>query len=363
MPLPLIAVAYLVGTTAGLAATKATTSIRRWRNDGETIEVSCPRCQDSGPHEFSFINRSLTAGILTGAATGAVGGVISGAIAKRVFACKSCGAAMYENGKPPDRNIDKARIKSRELDANSWPDNPSCRKIVLVLDQDDINDLDERAEILTNEEIHILSSRPAQPNPAVQILIDQGLVTSGSVLVQNPFDKNLYYRKSEASEKIAVAKFLHFTTLCSHLGAREVKVEKIELNKEDRVKNDSVKSSAPALSSALGRKKEISSSLADRLLVTQEFDGGEPNIQAATELLQRTGLSNEPVFEDMLNKALINNKSKSSRIKLTLTTEGHQNSNILTKLKLTKPPIGLEANLDRKKHEVEEYTLDIAVKF
>ena len=109
MPLPLIAVALLfVGTSAstGVLATKATTRIRRWWNEGEIIEVRCPWCEDSGPHEFSFIDRSWTASILTGVVAGAVGGTVSGAIAKRVFACKSCGASMYEDGKRQGLNMD-----------------------------------------------------------------------------------------------------------------------------------------------------------------------------------------------------------------------------------------------------------------
>ena len=108
MPLPLIALALLLGTPAGVVATKTTTRIRHWMNEGEIIKVHCPRCEDSGPHEFSRIDRGWTASILTGAATGAIGGTVSGIVAKRVFKCKSCGADMYQDGKRPTRNADKA---------------------------------------------------------------------------------------------------------------------------------------------------------------------------------------------------------------------------------------------------------------
>ena len=108
MPLPLIAVLLLVGTPAGVVATKTTTRIRRWWNEGETIEVHCPRCEDSGPHKFSSIDRGWTVSILTGAATGAIGGTVSGIVAKRVFKCKSCTASMYQDGKRLGWNADKA---------------------------------------------------------------------------------------------------------------------------------------------------------------------------------------------------------------------------------------------------------------
>ena len=252
---------------------------------------------------------------------------------------------------------------------NKWPDEPSRRKIVLVLNQDDIEALryeDGGDELLINEEIHILPSHPPEPDSAVQALIDQGVVTSGAVLIQNPFVKSLYYRESEAMEEIALAKLLHFSTLCGHLGVREVKIEKIRLKKEEREATFSVEGGIPmAGGGKLDQKREDLNSFAHRLSLTHEFDGGEPNIQAATEFLQRTGLSSETIMQDMLNKAQIHNKPKSAQINLNLTTEGHQNLKVLASLNLkaTRLPISLESNYDRKEYERTEYTLTVAVKF
>ena len=252
---------------------------------------------------------------------------------------------------------------------NKWPDEPSCRKIVLVLNQDDIEALryeDGGSDILLNEEVYILSPHQPQSDPAVRALIDQGVVTSGAILVQNPFDKSLYHRESEAVEQIALAKLLHFSTLCGHLGAREIKIEQIRLKKEEREATFSVEGGIPmAGSGKLDQKREDLNSFAHQLSLIHEFDGGEPNIQAATEFLQRTGLSSETIMQDMLNKAQIHNKPKSSKINLNLTSEGHQNLNVLASLNLraTKLPISLESSYDRKEHERTEYTLTIAVKF
>ena len=260
-------------------------------------------------------------------------------------------------------------MENKTMTDNPWPDNPACRKVVLVLDQDDINALeyeDGGAELLTNEEIHIFSSHLSQPNPTVQALIDQGIVTSGSVLIQNPYDKSLYHRESEAMEEIALAKLLHFSTLCGHLGAREVKVEQIRLKKEGRKVTRSGEVDIPAVGSVkLEGKKEDLNSFAHRLSLTHEFDGGQPNIQAATEFLQRTGLSSETIMQDMLNKARMRNKPKSSKINLNLTAEGHQNLKVLASLNLkaTRLPISVKGNYDRKEYERTEYTLTIAVKF
>ena len=252
---------------------------------------------------------------------------------------------------------------------NKWPDEPSRRKIVMVLNQDDIEALryeDGGSDILLNEEVHILSLHQPQPDPAVQTLIDQDLVTSGAVLVQNPFNKSLYYRESKAMEEIALAKLLHFSTLCGHLGAREVKIEQIKLKEGDREVIFSVEGGIPmAVSGKLDQKREDLYSFAHRVSLTHEFEGDEPNVQAATEFLQRTGLSSETIMQDMLNKAQIGNKSKSAKVTLELTTEVHQNLKVVTDLdlKATRLPISLKADYDRKEREQTKCILTIAVKF
>ena len=252
---------------------------------------------------------------------------------------------------------------------NKWPDDPSRRKIVLVLNQDEIDALDYEkggSDLLLNKEIHILSSYPSKPGSAVQALIAEGIVTSGAVLVQNPFDKSLYHLESEAVEQIALAKLLHFSTLCGHLGAREIKIEQIRIKKEKREATFLVEGGIPVAGSGkLDKKREDLHSFAHQLSLIHEFAGSEPNVQAAIEFLEQIGLSNETIMQDMLNKAQIPNKPKSSKINLNLTSEVHQNLKALAKLNLnaTKLPISLETNYDRKVHEQTEYTLTIAVKF
>ena len=119
---------------------------------------------------------------------------------------------------------------------NTLPDEPSRRKILMVLKPEDIEALrfdEDGPALLLNEEVHILSSQPSNPDSDVQRLIDQGLVKPGAVLVQNPFDKNLYQDKPEAVEQFALAKHLYFSTFCGLLGAREVEIKQIREKKEE----------------------------------------------------------------------------------------------------------------------------------
>ena len=122
---------------------------------------------------------------------------------------------------------------------NIWPDEPSRRKVVMILKPEDIEALrfdEDGPALLLNQDVHILSSQFSNPDPDVQRLIDQGLVKPGAVLVQNPFDKNLYQDKPEAVEQFALAKHLYFSTFCGLLGAREVEIKQVR-KKKKRMRN------------------------------------------------------------------------------------------------------------------------------
>ena len=82
---------------------------------------------------------------------------------------------------------------------STWPNEPHHRKALLVLNQKDIDDLHKEGEdLLLNEEVYILPSSLQEFNPIVQDLVDSGLVRPGAVLIQNPFDKNIYENSIQA---------------------------------------------------------------------------------------------------------------------------------------------------------------------
>ena len=107
MPLPII-IGIGIAAAAGIAASKGTTKVREYINDGEICNVECPYCSNGGPHKFAIIDRSYAAGAGIGILAGGVGGAIGGAIAKKIFKCNLCGRAIYENGEKPGWNADKA---------------------------------------------------------------------------------------------------------------------------------------------------------------------------------------------------------------------------------------------------------------
>ena len=111
---------------------------------------------------------------------------------------------------------------------STWPSEPYRRKTVFVLNQTDIDALrfeKDGPELLLNEEIHILPYPPQQPTPIVQDLINSGIARPGTVLIQSPFDKDIYQNSTQAVELFARDKHFYFSRLCRSLGAREVTIK------------------------------------------------------------------------------------------------------------------------------------------
>ena len=250
---------------------------------------------------------------------------------------------------------------------NIWPDEPSRRKVVMILKPEDIEALrfdEDGPALLLNQDVHILSSQFSNPDPDVQRLIDQGLVKPGAVLVQNPFDKNLYQDKPEAVEQFALAKHLYFSTFCGLLGAREVEIKQVREKKEEDEKSIKVEGGIPKVGvEGSGQSKKLES-FCSRLALKDEFEGTEPDVEAATQLLERIGLLGDPNMYGLLKIFQGQNiRIKRRTLELNLTTEVHRNLKILADLKAPKFLASLEADSDSNAQEQTEYTLNITVKF
>lgn len=249
----------------------------------------------------------------------------------------------------------------------TWPNEPNRRKTILVLTQKDIDALhyeEGGADLLLNEEVCILPSSLQKKNAVVQGLIDSGLVRPGAVLIQSPFDKNRYEFSTQAVERFALDKHLHFSTLCMNLGASEVTVEQVEWkNREDKKIYSHQADLTMEGSGEIKIEGEELASFCDKLVLHDKFQGGLPDLQAAEEHLRRTGLSSDAEMRSLIDlRRNSNNLLASRELQLNLTSEVKRNYHVLAKLNLP-AYISVEAGYDRHVREQTEFTLTIKVDF
>ena len=251
---------------------------------------------------------------------------------------------------------------------STWPNEPYRRKALLVLNQEKIDALrfkEGGSDLLRNEEVYILPSSLQELNPIVQDLADSGLIRPDAVLIQNPFDKNIYENSTQAVERFALEKYMHFSKLCMYLGAREVSVEQIVHKNIEGEETYSIGGSISMKGSGniKIKNKEIDSLRSQRTL-KNTFVGGEPDVQAARELLKQTGLSGDPNMRALIDlRRNPNNLLTSQDIRMNVTSEVKRNLNVLADLMPAYISVSLEAGYDRHVREQTEFTLTIKVDF
>lgn len=249
------------------------------------------------------------------------------------------------------------------------PSDPSCRKAVLVLDQLDVERIcyePGAAGSLLDAEACILQFPVRQQgdvSKALRNIFDAGLDRPGSMLVQSPFDSDSYEEASLAPQRFAHAKHMFFSTLCMHLGAKEVKVEQIDL----RTRLGKISVDAEGKRLGVGGEMSIDTSEVDRFLAQMnlhdEFDGGPPDLEAAEGLLRRTRLLADPNMRTLLEmRRAGSNKLLTRRLTFCLSNESKSNLNVAGRLKVPTFVV-LRGDYRRAIEEQQVYTLTVEVKF
>ena len=115
----------------------------------------------------------------------------------------------------------------KEMTTGSFPLDARHRKAILVLDQHDIERCGYEpgaAQALLDEEAYVLSfpvRMQGDISPALQNVLDMGQARPGVILVQSPYDPDMYEEASLAVHRFALAKHMYFSTLCMYLGAKD----------------------------------------------------------------------------------------------------------------------------------------------
>lgn len=253
---------------------------------------------------------------------------------------------------------------------DSFPSDPSRRKVILVLTQHDIERCilyePDAAPVLLDEEAHVLQF-PAHikgdQSPALRNIIDAGLARPNTILVQSPYETDTYEEVSLAPERFALAKHMHFSTLCMHLGASEVNVEQINQQTRTGKFTLDVRGDVRAVNIQGSGKIEGLDSLRAHIHLRDEFTGGQPDVEAAERLLRNTNLWGDPSMRTLVEmRREGSNQLMCRRLTLNLSSEAKNWLDVLGRLSVIH--VGnLSAEFKSVVHDQRDYTLTVEVKF
>ncbi len=162
----------------------------------------------------------------------------------------------------------------------SFPSDPSSRKAILILQQHDVEKCAYEpgaAQALLDEEAYVLQFPvrvQGESQAALQNLLDAGLARPGAMLVQSPYDPDTYEDAALAPQRFALAKHMYFSTLCMHLGAKEVSVEQIDLRTRMGKTTLDIKADRPGGRCQVTAEMEELEKLRAQMHLRDEFVGG-----------------------------------------------------------------------------------------
>jgi hypothetical protein len=264
---------------------------------------------------------------------------------------------------------ERAARKFQAMATGSFPDDPSRRKAILVLQQHDIEKCAYEpgaAQALLDEEAYVLQfplRAQGEVPAALRNITDAGLARPGNMLVQSPYDANTYEEAALAPQRFALAKHMYFSTVCMHLGAKEVIVEQIDLRTRSGKSTLDVKGERFRGSAQVTVEAEDLENFRAQMNLRDEFEGGPADVVAAERLLRSTGLwadANMRTLIEMRREG--GNQLKTRKLVLSLSSEAKSNLNVVGRLRVP-AFVKLSAEYDRVVKEQHDYTLTVVVKF
>ncbi|MGE4385819.1 MAG: hypothetical protein AB7E39_08185 [Endomicrobiaceae bacterium] len=217
------------------------------------------------------------------------------------------------------------------------------KKSIVVLSGGKIKNLrEDGSKILYKDDIYVLDTDNIlafKENNASVCKFDD--LTDGAVLVQDPYDKDLYVKVDndnllDVFKNNALKKTMIFSNLCSKLGAKKVILKQVsdsnnEADKNIKTKGNAVVHSVP-IRGSIDYNAKLKTEIQKSLLLSDEFTGAEPDISGAKEYIKSKNLSNDLEMLSLIEAREGNNKLKKRELKITLNSDIKKNMSVIAEI-------------------------------
>jgi len=261
------------------------------------------------------------------------------------------------------------KLKER-IRYSTLPEEPKKRKVIVLLKHEDIADSLETEWIkspnITVLEYPINSNSPIIENALYQSLDDKGLIESGAILVQSPYNLNVYEDAKDVENLIhsnVLRKYNIFATFCGILGATRIGSKQFESEQNSASIEGSGQAGYKLVGADFNINSELENRLSQELEMDIEYDGNpNPDIEEAKKYLLDNYVSNDEVLKSLLeDRARSGNKIKSKKISFSLTSESMQSLKLLGKIRLGF--FNAEGNYASKVNTLRNLKVSLSVEF
>jgi hypothetical protein len=279
-------------------------------------------------------------------------------------------------------NLAKAFNPEESMAFGNYPDNPSERKIIYVMDRQGLQSchfMEGGQKYLTSNQAYVLVIPAEEDHPVVNTIEARGQDEPGSVLVQSPFNRNVYEDLESAKVAFAVEKQLLYSEVCRLLGARSLLVCNISdkqqgrtygLNLDVKKLEDSVVDKVVSMllgdvrNELIVERRELVS-LLSQIVVCDKYSGGEPRGDRAQALIDANNLSADVQFTSLIrarSKKDTLNLLTARQYKLDVFSESRSQFRVAAALGV---PLFIQAMMryESSLASICEYILTLAVEF
>lgn len=194
-------------------------------------------------------------------------------------------------------------------------------------------------------------------------LAAKGLLRPGHVLVQSPYNTEIYYRADDARVAASEEKHFIFTQLCRLLGATRVTQEVVERHEDNRVQKLSAEAGkSPWKFKAVGQD-QAEQRLASRIALDDTYFGHAADVAAALELLGKHNLVGDPFLTSCVDARSGGNELTSRSWTVELSQEVERKMDLVARLvveKLINAEVTASTNWLSKKSYRAHYSVTFA---
>jgi len=247
-----------------------------------------------------------------------------------------------------------------------FPDLPSDRRAVVVLEQHEIDRCSRLGEtqLLTAPQTHVLVHpiMPQQGSVAIANIVAAQLDRPGTILVQSPFEPDIYADASEAVEQFALTKHMLFSNFCQALGAEKVSVTQIDTILDRKSQSIKLEGRKSLVKGELSVGESSSDILESSLSLVDHYGGGSPDLDKAEDFLRAYRLLSDSNMRSLLQaRKNSDNPIKKRNLTLDLSTEANKSMQVVGKLKL--PTVAFSADYKNAVSSERKYVLTMEVVF
>lgn len=195
-------------------------------------------------------------------------------------------------------------------------------------------------------------------------ILDADQVRPGAILVQSPYDTDIYAELSEAKEAFSLEKMRHFTRLCQILGASKVEVKQIEVIKEGKTSSIEVKGNMSVTNAEVKIDNALTNVIRQMFSISSNYSGGAADIVTAEAYLRGNKLWGDSVLRGLVEqREHESNAILEQNIRISLTREANKSLSVVGKLSLPTKNIGIQSNYQQVASASEELNLTMRVVF